>query len=130
MDKNKLNISNIETFLIDLIWKKVSDNVFLGALPSAIESEWKDMVVIDCASAIEDMNAYGYGDVNIFLYAKPKRDGVKNKDLLGEMEEMLNLCISESSDSIYKIHRGRTYADYDTDRQLHCNIIQLRLVVI
>lgn len=130
MDKNKLNISNIETFLIDLIWKSVSDNVFLGALPSAIESEWQDMVVIDCASAIEDMNAYGFGYVNVFLYAKPKRDGVKNKDLLGEMEEMLNLCISESSNSVYGISRGRVYSDYDTDRQLHCNIVQLKLVVI
>lgn len=130
MDKNNLNISNIETFLIDLIWKKVSDNVFLNALPSAIQSEWNDMVVIDCGNTIDDMNAYGFGYVNIFLYAKPKRDGVKNKDLLGEMEEMLNLCISESSNSVYSVTRGKVYSDYDTDRQLHCNIVQLKLVVI
>lgn len=130
MDKNNLNISNIETFLIDLVWKKVSYNVFLNDLPSAIDDAWQDMVVIDCGNSIEDMNAFGYGDVNIFLYAKQKQDGVKNKDLLGDMEEMLNLCISESSNSVYQITRGRTYSDYDTDRKLHCNIVQLKLVVI
>lgn len=92
MDKNKLNISNIETFLIDLIWKNVSDNVFLGALPSAIESEWKDMVVIDCASAIEDMNAYGYGDVNISYMQNLSVTELKTRICLARWKKCL-ICV-------------------------------------
>lgn len=113
------------------MWKKVSDNVYLDSLPSAMSSSCKDMILIDCGNSIDDMNAYGFGYVNIYLYAKEKMDGVKNKDLLDDMSTMLNYCIESSNDSTYKVSRAKTYTgEYDENRKFHCNVVQLRLMII
>ena len=130
MYKNRLNISDIEKFIVDIIWKKVSDNVFVGDLPSAIDSKLKDMVVIDCSNTINNMNAFGYGTVNIIMYANPTSDGMKDEELLGDMCDMLTICVEENKNPSFGLTIGNTYSDYDTNRKLHCNIVQLKIVII
>lgn len=130
MDKNLMNISKIETFFNSMLGKSVSSNVFFTDLPPTIKSEWGNMVVVDCANAIEDMNAYGYGIVNVFLYAKPLSSGRKNVTALSKMEDSLNNCIANSANQTYRIHRANTYTDYDINRKLHCNIVQIKIVII
>ena len=46
MDKNKLNISNIESYLDSLLGNKVSENVFFDTLPPVIKDSGKDLLLI------------------------------------------------------------------------------------
>lgn len=130
MDKDLMNISKVETFFNTLLDNKVSDNTFFTDLPPTINQEWNDIVVVDCGNAIYDMNAYGRGDVLIWLYAKPMSSGAKNVKILSQMETRLNECISSNTDKHYKISRGETYSDYDEQRNLFVNIIVLNLIII
>lgn len=125
-----MNISKIESFFNTLIDNKVSHNTFFTDLPSTIKQEWTDMVVVDCANAISDLNAFGKGTVLIFLYAKPLSTGMKNVAKMSELEKKLNECISSNTSKTYIINRANTYADYDEERNLHCNIVDLNLIVL
>jgi hypothetical protein len=60
MDKNKINISKIETYLHGIIDGKVSDNTYAGTLPDTIQSSWNDMVLIDVGNAINDLSERFY----------------------------------------------------------------------
>ena len=124
-----MNISKIETFLNTLLDNKVSDNTFFTDLPPAIKQEWIDMVVVDFPNTISDLDACGKGIVLVWLYAKPKADGSKNVAVLSKMEAKLNECIASNSDSHYHLNRNGEYADYDAQKNLHCNIIELNLII-
>lgn len=130
MNKNNLNISNIETFLYGAIKDNVSDNTFAGTFPDTIDSGWDDMCLIDCGSAISDLDALGGGVVLIWLYAKPLLDGTKNVGKMQQLEERLNGVIENTFNANYKINRRNTYADYDTNRKWHCNIVELNIVIV
>ena len=129
MDRNNLNISNIEMFLYSIFKNAVSNNTYVGTFPDTIQSSWQDMCLIDCGSAIADLDALGGGVVLIWLYAKPLSDGSKNVGKMQELEEKLNLAISNSFDKNYRINRRNTYTDYDSDRKWHCNIVELNIVI-
>lgn len=124
-----MNISKIETFFDTLLGDKVSKNKFFTELPSTISSSWNDIVVVDCGNSITDMDGYGKGTVLIFLYAKPFSSGAKNVPVLSSMEKKLNECIKNNTSKTYVINRGRTYADYDEERNLHCNVVVLNLTI-
>jgi dihydroxyacetone kinase DhaKLM complex PTS-EIIA-like component DhaM len=129
MNKDNINISKIETYLHGIIDGKVSANTYVGTLPDTIQSSWNDMCLIDIGSAIRDMNAYGRGAVNIFLYARPLLNGSKNVALLSSMEQKLNEVIKTADNPLYQINRLNTYTDYDTERKWHCNIIALNILI-
>lgn len=125
-----MNISKIETFFNSLLDEKVSKNTFFTDLPPAIDASWTDMVVVDCANAISDLNACGKGTVLIFLYAKPLSTGMKNVAKMSELERKLNECLASNDSKTYIINRANTYSDYDEERNLHCNIVVLNLIVL
>ena len=129
MNKDNINISKVETYLNSIIDNVVSNNTYAGTLPDTIKSDWTDMVLIDCANAMQDMNAYGRGVVLIWLYAKPRGDGAKNTAVMSQLERKLNEVIEGASDSTYVISRRNTYSDYDTNRKWHCNIVELNISV-
>lgn len=130
MNKDLLNISAIETFFNTLLDEKVSSNTFFTTLPTTINSDWEDMVVIDCANAIQDLNAYGTGTVLIYLYARPFTSGRKNVAMMSKMEKALNIAIKENTSPSYKIVRGGAFADFDSDAKMHCNIVEIQLLII
>lgn len=130
MDKNLINISKIETFFNDLLDDKVSKNTFFTDLPPTIKQEWNDMVVVDCANAISDLNGCGKGTVLIFLYAKPLSSGMKNVARMSSLEQRLNERIAANDSKTYIINRANTYTDYDEERNLHCNIVVLNLIIV
>lgn len=130
MDKNLINISKIETFFNSLLDNKLSDNTFFTFLPPTIKSDWTDLVLVDIPNAVRDLNAYGTGMVLVYLYAKPLSNGVKPVAKLSQMEKTLNELIESSNDSHYVISRGNVYADYDEQRNMFCNVIEVNLVVI
>jgi hypothetical protein len=130
MNKDNLNISKIESYLNSIIDNKVSQNTFVGSLPNTIESSWTDLVLIDVASSISDLNAYGHGTVLIWLYARPSTKGIKNVAKLSKMEQALNEIISTAKSDTYQINRRRTYQDYDAERKLHTNIVEININII
>lgn len=129
MNKDNLNISKIETYLYGIMDGVVSENTYAGTLPDTINSEWSDMCLIDCATAINDMTAYGKGVILIWLYAKPRADGAKNTATMSLLEQRLNEVIRNASSEIYQFNRRDSYSDYDTDRKWHCNIVELNITI-
>lgn len=129
MNKDNINISKIETYLHSIIDNKVSKNTFVGSLPETMQSDWQDVCLIDCGSAIADMHAYGRGVVLVWLYARPFASGAKNVAQMAAMESKLNEVIEGAHNSTYQITRRNTYSDYDTVRKWHCNIVELNLHV-
>lgn len=129
MDSNNLNISSIESFFEVLLDKKVTSNLFFTNLPNTIDSSWADLVVVDCANSIQDLDAFGRGSVLIWLYAKPLSSGRKNVAVLNKLEIALNKAIKSNINPNYGVIRVGEFADYDTDAKMHCNIVQLRLII-
>ena len=122
-----MNISRIETYLHGIIDNKVSKNTYAGTLPDTIKSDWNDMVLVDCANRVSDLDAYGEAIVLIWPYARPFENGAKNVAVMDELETKLNEVIENANDKIYVINRRNTYSDYDSDRQWHCNIVELNV---
>ena len=125
-----MNISKIETFFNELLDNKVSYNTFFTFLPPTIKQEWADIVLVDIPNALRDLNAYGSGMVLVYLFAKPLSNGIKPVAKLSNMEKKLNEAIASSKNSHYVISRGNTYTDYDEQRNLFCNIVEINLVII
>lgn len=132
MNKDKINISKIETFLNGIIDNVVSQNTFYGYMPDTsvvLSSDWTDMCLIEIPNGIRDMEAYGEGTVLIWLYARPLESGRKNVAKMSELETKLNEVIKDSNSKDYQIARRLTYTDYDTDIKWHCNVVELILKV-
>lgn len=124
-----MNISRIETYLHGIIDNVVSKNTYAGTLPDTIKADWNDMVLVDCANRVSDMDAYGEAIVLIWLYARPFENGAKNVAIMEDLETKLNEVIDNANDKNYVINRRDTYSDYDSDRQWHCNIVELNVKI-
>lgn len=132
MDKNILNISNIETYLNSIIDGVVSKNTFFTTIPdkSIVDSsDWKDMVLITMPDGISDLEAFGQGSVYVILYARPLESGKKNVAQMSLLEVSLNEVIASAQSEHYTISRNDVYADYDEDINWHCNVVELILKV-
>lgn len=126
---NNFNISNIETFMYGILHGVLSRNVYVGSLPDTIQDSWNDMCYIDCSNVISDENACAKGSVLIWLYARPLSNGTKNVMKMSELEVELNRIIDEQRSGNYRITRTNTYTDYDSNRQWHCNIVELNIII-
>ncbi len=132
MNKNSLNISKIETYLNSIIDNVVSNNTFFTALPDASvikSSDWTDMVLIDFPMGIKDFEAYGQGEVDIVLYARPLESGKKNVAKMSQLEIKLNEVVENANDKTYVLVRDDAHSMYDTDINWHCNVITYILKV-
>lgn len=127
---NYANTSKIEEYLHGILRGTVSDIVFAGTLPSALESSWNDMVLIDCDLPVDDYGPYSKATVYIFLYARPNADGTKNVVRLAQMEESLNNVLDSVSNDHYRITRQSNGSDYDSDINWHRNYVNLNLIVV
>lgn len=125
MGKEVFNTSKIETYLYGLLNNQVSAHTFAGSLPDTIQSDWDDMVLIDCGTEIRDRRAIADGAVLIWLYARPRGDGTKNVPRFSEMETALNEVLSNAQDEHYHVERNANYSDYDSNRKWHTNIVEL-----
>lgn len=130
MDTTIKSISRIEDFFYRLLYKRVSDNVFASNLPISIDKAWKKMVVIDAGTTIRDMDAFGYGNVLVYLYTQPRTNGVKDVKSMDEMETTLIECVNNAIHPHYAIRCGSIYSDYDESRNLHCNIYEINITIV
>ena len=132
MNKNNLNISNIESYLNSILDNVVSNNTFFTALPDASivkSSDWQDMVLIDFPMGIKDLNAMGKGEFEVVLYARPFESGKKNVAKMSELEDKLNKAVAKAKSKNYQIIRDDARSMYDTDIKWHCNVITFILKV-
>lgn len=128
MNKDNINISKIETYLNGILDNVVSQNTFFGYIPDASiiqSSSWSDMCLVEIPNGIQDREAYGYGTVLVWLYARPLESGRKNVAIMSKLETKLNEVIEQANDKNYQISRRMTYTDYDTDIKWHCNVVEL-----
>lgn len=123
------NTSNVEEYLYQALWGRVSDHVFAGTLPTTVGGEWNDMVLIDCDLPMTDYGPYSSATVYIFLYARPNPDGTKNVPLLAQMENKLCDVLDSISDVHYSVNRMSNGADYDTNIQWHRNFVYFTLTI-
>ena len=130
MENKYKNISMIENFFSMLLTNKgISDNIFVGTLPSTIATSWNNMVYVD-TNSIYDLDSHGYGSVNIYLYAKPITDlSKKNVKVLNAMENALESTIESYSNNHYTIQYNWRDAGYDSTRNFHFDIINFSVLI-
>lgn len=130
---DELNISSIETHLDGVIRKHVCRHCYAGRLPATLKDSVKDYVVIDCATGINDLNAYGRGIVNIYLYAQPI-NGVKNVPLLQELEKAFRNAMDDGrfDNEHYTVAREVAYSnqDYDATYGMDFIIKAINLIIV
>lgn len=130
MNSQLASTSNIESFFFDLLTAaNVSQNIYAGDLPHNVKDEWTDAVVIDLAGYTNNRGANCSTSVLVMLYAKPLGDGSKNVSQLDAMETALYSAIERSADEHYFVRMGSQYTDYDSNRDLHCNIYSIELLI-
>lgn len=132
MEQQYKRISQLENYLSTVLaGAKVSSNIFVGQeLPATINSEWEDMVLVDCNSQT-DWGSHTHGSVNIILFARPRGAKlVKNVKLLDKMESKLDGAIGDASDGHFVIN-GVNWRDhgYNTTRNLHFVVVNIKVVV-
>lgn len=123
------NTSQVEKYLYGVLKGAVSNNTFVGTLPSKIKDTWEDMVLIDCDLPMADYGPYSKATIYVFLYARPKDDGTKNVPLLAQMENKLCDVLDSISDVHYTVNRLSNGADYDTTIQWHRNFVYFNLII-
>lgn len=129
MINDNLNISSIETYLDSIIKGRVSKNVFAGTLPNTLGDTVKDLVLIDCGNAINDLSSHGKGTLNIFLYAHPTANGRKNVAQLSKMEKAFTTVLDTASDERYSLTQLYKTSDYDTALNWHFTIVALNIII-
>lgn len=126
-----MNITNIEDFYYELLYDKVSKNIFTTVLPNTYDKSWTEAIVIDIANGITDLNALGIGTVLIFLYVPTNQTtGRKNAKKMNELEIALNKAIDENKSLHYSITRRGTYSDYDATKGMHFNVVEIITKII
>jgi len=122
--------SRAENFFSMLLTKAgISDNIFIGNIPAAVDSNWKDMVLVDVLS-LKDYGAYAKGSANIFLYAKSvDSQGTKPVKELYRMELALDNAIESCNDDHYVIEVNFRDADYDQNRNYYYNVYNVQVII-
>ena len=55
--------------------------------------------------------------------------GGKSEPSMAEMEETVRQLVEKSHHDHYVISRGSTYTDYDSTYDMHCNIVEINLII-
>lgn len=133
MNRENLNISQIETYLNSILDGVVSDNTFFTTYPNVSivkSSDWQDMVLVDIPNGVRDMDAMGNGTIFVGLYARPLESGRKNVARMSQLEMKLNEVLQNANDSRYMLKREDVFSTYDDDIDWHCNVVELTLLVL
>ena len=119
----------VEEYLYSILNGAVSDHTFAGTLPSSIDGDWDDMVLIDCDLPMTDYGPYSKATVYVFLYARPNADGSKNVPLLYSLEDKLCDVLDSISDTHYSVDRLSNGSDFDTSINWHRNFVYFNLTI-
>lgn len=132
MRNGNINISAIETHLVSVLEKKVSENCYAGTLPSTLEEDGASYVVVDCGNSINDLHAYGKGIINIYFYAMPV-DGLKDVGALSKLETAFQKALNDDAfdNEHYSVARELAYQDtgFDSSYSMHYIIKAIHLTI-
>lgn len=129
MKNEHYSISQILNDLYMPFYQTVSNNVYYGTLPSTLGSKENDLVLIDCGSAITDLNAYGKGVINVFLYAQPLSSGRMNLGKLSTMEAAFDKVLETLDNEHYTFAELYRDTDYNSTYNMHYIIIALNIII-
>jgi len=129
MEKNNINVSEIETFIESIFRSVISNQVYADDIPNSISDDWKDMVIFDCSN-IHDNDALGTGFILVYLYARPLSDGSKNVKTMSAMEKALNTAIAATSNGTYRLSRSDLWTDFDARCKWHTNVVKLNITIV
>ncbi len=131
MDRNLINISQVERFYKMLFYKKgITDNIFVGNLPITIATTMTNMMLIDCSVGINDLHSHGFCSVNVFLYAKPIGANME-KDIktLNAMENALSAALDTNTSLNYSVDINWHDCGYDANRNLHYDVVNIKTTI-
>lgn len=121
------SVSQIENFFYQLL-TDVSSHVFVGELPAKLDASWGEMVVVDVNSQ-SDKGSHSLGSVNLLVYTRPKGQYlVKNVAVQNRICNAIEEAIANSDNSHYTMSINWRATDYDSTRNLHCNVINISLI--
>lgn len=124
---NDFDISAIENNVIDIVRDLgVSSKVYPNR-PKAAESA-SDFVVINVASGINDLAAYGECTVRIDLFAKDI-NGIKNRNKLSSMYQKLIKGFPASSGRLLFETEFNTLGDTPDDFGYHARLIRIKTII-
>ena len=122
-------ISYIEDFFYTLLSSKDFGTVYVGdKMPDTLPKNLTRLTLVDCGN-MRDLNAYGTGIVNVFLFSKSDGNGRKNVPVMAQMEDALMKAIKSNKHPHYVVSRDSAYADYDSKSDMHCNIVSVNLTI-
>ena len=122
-------ISYIEDFFYTLLSSKDFGTVYVGSkMPDTLPKNLQKLTLVDIGN-IRDLNGYGTGVVNVFLFSKSDGNGRKNVPVMVKMEDALMKAIKSNRHDHYIISRGDAYPDYDSKSDMHCNVINVNLTI-
>lgn len=128
MTNSFYSVSHIENFFYKLL-TDVSSHVFLGDLPARLDASWGEMIVIDVNNQ-SDKGSHSFGSVNILVYSRPKGQYlVKNVAVQNKICNAIEEAIASSDNSHYTMSINWRATDYDSTRNLHCNVINISLLI-
>ena len=131
MDRNLINISQVERFYKMLFYKKgITDNIFVGNLPSTLSTTMTNMMLIDCSVGISDLHSHGSGSVNVYLYTRPIGANME-KDIktLNAMENALSSTLDNNASPNYSVDINWHDCGYDTNRNLHYDVVNIKTTI-
>lgn len=127
-----MTISQIERFFVMLLYNKgVSEKTYYGSLPTTIDDTCESFVLVDCGNGISDLDSHGFGSVNLYLYARPLKDGygTKNLPVLNQMENTLNSVIDSNTNPNYSISVNWRDSGYNDKINFHYNVVNIKLII-
>lgn len=122
------SVSYIENFFFQLL-SSVTSHVFVGDLPAKLDASWGEMVVVDVNSQ-SDKGSHSFGSVNLLIYTRPKGQYlVKNVATQSRICNAIEEVIENSDNSHYTMSVNWRATDFDNTRNLHCNVINISLII-
>ena len=132
MNNDSIHISSILTHFDKVVRKEVCKNCYAGTLPSTLQPNVKDMVVITCGNSVVDKNAYGRGTIFFYLYAQPV-NGQMNVPALSKLEKSLYKALSsdkfDSDNYIVSREINLGGEGYDTTYNMHYLIKAIQFTI-
>ena len=125
----EINLTHIRDEMYLLIYGAVSNNVYLDFLPTTQSEFEEDMVLLDFESAINDLGAYAYGTVRVWLYVKDSDRGAD----MAELERKYNKAIADyqltDKPAKLEIKPRLVGAGHDKDRKLKYFMKELKIKI-
>ena len=130
MDSKWSRPSRVNNFFsILLIKAQLGEIISFDNLPSAIDSGWGKMTMVDVAG-VKDYGPYSQGLAFIYIYVKASGN-LSSKPMieLDKLESQLWDAIDNSNDEHYIVERTESESAYRADIDYHYSVTQVKITI-